>query len=222
MTTVTLPGTQLDGTIAGIKILAGSHLQEIGPCATGRVTVTLAPGSEGVARLIQDRYGRAVLITVGLTAWNGHAGRSPRCWSLPSSTRPPEGVTFSLHLSSHRVRAGDTLTGFLGMSNQGATPFKMDTGSVLEGVLVKADTHQVVGVYSGGIAGTGYSFGAGVNEATTSRVAPSVLIGTARCDGEIGSALPPGKYQAEVVVMDETGKAPRYLTPPVDVTVTSD
>jgi hypothetical protein len=221
MTTATLPRSQLDATIAGIKILAGSHLQGIGPCATGRVTVTLTPASETVARQIQVRYGRAVLITVGLTAWNGHAGRSPRCGSLPSWTRPPEGVTFSLHLSSYRVRAGQNLTGFLGMSNQGATPFKMDTGSVVEGVLVKAGTHQVVGVYSGGIAGTGHSFGADVGETTTSRVAPSVLIGTARCDGEFGSALSPGKYQAEVVVMDETGRAPRYLTPPVDVTVTS-
>lgn len=220
MTTATIPGARLGATLAGIKALAGSHLQGIGPCGQARVAVTLTAGSEAVARQIRARYGRAVLISVGLTAWNGRIGRSPRCGPLPRWSRPPQGVVFSLHLPSPRVRTGQGLTGFLSVSNYGRTPFTMDTGSTLEAVVVKSGTHEVVGVYSGGVAGTAYSLSAEVGEATSSKFAPSVLIGTARCDGGIGSALPPGRYQAAVLVMDETGAAPRYLTPPVVLTVT--
>jgi hypothetical protein len=47
----------------------------------------------------------------------------------------------------------------------------------------------------------------------------SVIGGTARCDGGIGSALPAGHYQAMAVAMDENGRALRYLTNPVPLTV---
>jgi hypothetical protein len=95
----------------------------------------------------------------------------------------------------------------------------MDTGQPLEAVVIKAGTHRVVGVYTGGVAGTGYTVTRGAGQ-SAANAAPSVLVGTARCDGGIGSALPPGKYQVVALVMDETGKAPRYLTPPVNLTVT--
>jgi hypothetical protein len=220
-TTATITPTQMDATIDGISSMAGSHLQGIGPCPSGQIALTLMPGSEWLARRIRAHYGRAVLTTIGLTVWDGHAGRSPRCGPLPSWTRPPKGLSFSLHLGSRRVRVGGTLTGTLIAHNHGDEPFTMDTGSMLQGVLVKSGTHDVVGVYSGAIAGTGYELSAGSGQTSSSRMAPSVIIGTARCDGRIGSALPPGRYQALVLVMDETLVAPRYLTPPVSLTVTS-
>jgi hypothetical protein len=221
VTTATIPTAQLNSTIAGIEEMAGSDLQGIGPCSSGQVTLTLTPGSERLAKRIRTTFGRAVLITIGLTVWNGHIGRSPRCGSLPPWTRPPNGLSLTLHVPTHQVRTGGKLTGTLLASNQGKTPFEMDTGSILEGVLVEPGTHHVVGVYSGGIAGTGYTLRAGSGETTPSSFAPTVLIGTARCDGGIGSSLLPGRYQAVVLVMDETGKTPRYLTPPVNLDVTS-
>lgn len=71
-------------------------------------------------------------------------------------------------------------------------------------------------MYSGGIAGTGY--GVPLDPGQSHHV--SVIGGTARCDGGIGSALPAGRYQLLAVVMDETGTLPRYLTPPVNFTIT--
>ncbi len=124
--TATIPKAQMNSAIAGIEAMVGSHLQGIGPCASGHVVLTLTPGSERLAKRIRSVYGPAVLITIGLTVWNGHAGRSPHCGSLPSWTRPPNGLAFSLHLPSRQIRVGGTLTGTLVASNRGTTPFRMD------------------------------------------------------------------------------------------------
>jgi len=88
--------------------------------------------------------------------------------------------------------------------------------AILAGEWREPGTHQVVGVYGGGIAGTGYA----VRLDPGQRSQVTVIGGTARCDGAIGSALPAGQYQMLAVVMDETGKPPRYLAPPVTFTVT--
>jgi hypothetical protein len=114
------------------------------------------------------------------------------------------------------VRSGDSAFGKVDITNHSATPFFMDTGQPIQAVIVRVGTHRVVGVYAGGIAGTGY--GVTLDDGQSEDV--SVFAGTARCDGGLGSALPPGKYQALAMVMDETGKEPRYLTPPVKFIVT--
>jgi len=93
----------------------------------------------------------------------------------------------------------------------------MDTGQPIQAVVVVRGTRRVVGVYSGGIAGTGYfvRVGPGLSETIP------VFVGTTRCDGGIGSALPPGKYQVIVQVAPETTPhSPAYLTPPVALRVT--
>ena len=128
----------------------------------------------------------------------------------------PKGLTLSLHLRSKTVRSGDPLGGTLVVGYSGASSFEMDTGQPIEAVVVRPGTHQVVGVYGGGIAGTGYA----VRLDPGQRSQVTVIGGTARCDGAIGSALPAGQYQMLAVVMDETGKPPRYLAPPVTFTVT--
>jgi hypothetical protein len=92
----------------------------------------------------------------------------------------------------------------------------MDTGQPMQAVVVRPGTTHVVGVYSGGIAGTGY----GPRLAPGRSSSVDVIGGTARCDGGYGSALPPGRYQVVALVMDERGTAPRYLTPPVSLTIT--
>jgi hypothetical protein len=221
VTTATVPPAQMDARIARIEAMAGSHVQGIGPCPTGQIDLALTPGSEWLAKRIRSTFGRVVLITIGLTSWDGHAGRSPRCGALPRWTNPPKGLTFSLVFRSNDLRIGHNLLAKLTASNRGKAPFEMDTGSELIGVLVKPGTHDVVGVYSGGIAGTGYELQAGPGATTSLTEAPGVIFGTARCDGGTGSALSPGRYQAVVLVMDESGTAPRYLTPPVTVRVQS-
>ena len=224
-TTVTIPQSRVASTIAGIQAMAGTRFQGGGPCSSGRVSVWLTPGSERLARQIRAKYGPAVTILVGLTRWNGHPGRSLRCGPLPSWTTPPQGLSLSLHLRTDTVRSGDVVRGAVygavlgtvAITNHGSVPFSMDTGQPLQAVLIRKGTHDVVGIFSGGTAGTGYF----VNLSTGQSGSVPAFVGTARCDGGVGSAVPPGKYQAVALVMDESGKAPRYLTPPVSFVVTS-
>jgi hypothetical protein len=216
MTSATLPDTKVTADLVAIKAMAGTDLQGIGPCPSGRVILALTPGNEPLAQRIRALFGPAVLITVGFTEWNGRPGRSPVCGPLPRSSSLPKGLTLSLHLNSNTVRSGDPLGGTLVLGDSGVSSFEMDTGQPVQAVVVRPGTHQVVGVYSGGIAGTGYAVR--LDPGQSYQVA--VIGGTARCDGGIGSAVPPGTYQILTVAMDETGKPPRYLAPPVNLTVT--
>lgn len=222
MTSSRMPEPEVTAAIASIKARAGAHLLEIGPCTQGLVTVGLTPGSERLAQQIRAQFGPAVLITIGLTSWTGHVGRSPRCGALPTLTKPPAGLSLSLRLRSNTVRSGGNVGGTVSVdyhpagTAHAAPPFVMDTGQPIEAVVVRPGTHDVVGVYSGGIAGTGY----GLHLSPAQRSGVPVFVGTARRDGGLGSALPAGRYQAVAVVMDETGKGPRYLTAPVGLSVT--
>ena len=83
---------------------------------------------------------------------------------------------------------------------------------------MRTGTRQVVAVYNGEIGGTG----CGKNLTTGQSESIPVVGGTARCDGGIGSALPPGNYQAIVQVAPETSPhTPRCLTPPVTLRITT-
>ena len=211
----TLPQAQVQSTVTAIQVMAGSRFQGIAPCPSGRIIVWLTPGSEGLAKRLQEQYGSALTISVGLTVWNGHAVPSPQCGPLPSWTAPPRGLSLSLHLKTDTVRSGEVVTGNVEITNRGTAPFFMDTGQPLQAVIVRRGTHRIVGAYTGSIAGTGY----GMRLTTGQHENVPTYVGTARCDGGLGTALPPGRYQAVVLVMDETGKGPRYLTPPTPLTV---
>jgi hypothetical protein len=217
MTQATLPNADVVSDIAALEKMAGKSLQGIGPCGPSRITLALVPGSERLAASVRGRFGAAVLITVGLTSWSGHTGRSPRCMSLPETSSMPKDLNISLRLTSNNVKAGAAFAGTLMLRYEGPSSFEMDTGQPVEAVVVRLGTHRVVGVYSGGIAGTG--FGPRLGAGQSYQV--SVIGGTARCDGGIGSALPAGHYQEVAVVMNENGQAPRYLTNPVPLTVAS-
>ena len=144
MTSATLPDAKAAADVGAIEAVAGTDLQSIGPCPSGRVILALAPGSEALARRIQARFGPAVLITVGLTVWSGRPGRSPRCGPLPPWSSPPQGLTLSLHLTSKTVRSGGSVGGSLVLAYRGASSFEMDTGQPIETVAVRPGTHRVV------------------------------------------------------------------------------
>ncbi len=188
----TLPQAQVQSTATAIRVMAGGRFQGIAPCPSGRIIVWLTPGSEGLAKQLQDKYGSALTISVGLTIWNGHAVRSPQCGSLPSWTAPPRGLSLSLHLKTDTVRSGDVVTGNVEITNRGTAPFFMDTGQPLQAVIVRRGTHRIVGAYTGGIAGTGYGMrltkgqhenvptSSGRHGATVASVRPSLRAGTRR------------------------------------------
>jgi hypothetical protein len=65
------------------------------------------------------------------------------------------------------------------VSERGPRSFAMNTGQPLQAVLVRPGTLQVVSVYSGLLAGTGYGPHLAPGESST---IPAIG-GTARCDG---------------------------------------
>jgi hypothetical protein len=93
----------------------------------------------------------------------------------------------------------------------------MDTGQPVQAVVVLPGRRRVVGVYSGGIAGTGYVVRVGPGQSQTI----PMIGGTARCDGGIGSALPRGNYQVIVqIAPEQKPHSPAYLTPPIAFGIT--
>jgi hypothetical protein len=202
------------------RVMAVDHdqLQSIDTCPHGPVLIGLAPGDEQLAHQLLTQYGKNVTITVGLTTYNGTPGRSPRCGFLRPSAPLPDGLRLSLHLKHDSVRSGATFNATVVVSEQGPGSFRMDPGQPLVAVVVRPDSLRVVGVYSGLIAGTGYLVQLAPGKSGT---IPTIG-GTERCDGEIGSALPPGTYQVVVRVAPEgPHQTPAYLTPPVALRVTA-
>lgn len=201
-----------------VRVMAPAQVQSTDACPGGPVLIGLTPGNEHLAHQLLAEYGRKIAVTVGLTAYDGSPGRSPRCGRLPPSARLPIGVDLALRLNHNSVRSGATFSGVVLVGDHGPGSFMMDTGQPLVAIVLRSGTLQVVAIYSGLIAGGGG--GPHLRAGETSMI--PVVGGTARCDGGVGSALPPGTYQAVVRVAPEgPPHSPVYLTPPVAIRVTA-
>jgi hypothetical protein len=91
-------------------------------------------------------------------------------------------------------------------------------------MITRPGTRRVVGTYSGAIGGTGFAPLLNPGESQT----VGIVGGTARCDGGIGSALPPGRYYAVAEVSGAGGNGPdgpgsmssrAYFTPFVPIQI---
>ncbi len=209
---------QAASIISRVNVIAGDHLQMTGACSGGPVLIGLNPGAEELAHQLLVDYGRNMVVMVGLTIYNGSPGRSPRCGRLTPSAALPIGLRLALQLQRKSVRSGGNFSGAVVVSEHGPGSFTMDTGQPLEAFVVRPGTLQIVGLFGEGIGGTGYFTHLTSGETSTIRV----VGGTARCDGGLGSALPPGTYQVIVRVAPEGRHPyPAYLTPPEPIRVTA-
>jgi hypothetical protein len=201
-----------------VLVVGGTRgrLQGLAACLGGPVLVMLAPGEEVLAHRLWAQYGSHVSITVGLTTYDGSPGRSPLCGVVKPSAPLPTGLHLALRLKTRTVHSGSSFDANVIITEIGPNTFFMDTGQPLQAVVVRPRTRLVVGVFSGGIGGTGYGQHLSPGQSETI----PVIGGTARCDGGIGSALPPGNFQVIVQVAPEARlRSPAYLTPPVPLRV---
>ncbi|MGP0032627.1 MAG: hypothetical protein ACLPVF_19260 [Acidimicrobiales bacterium] len=219
-----VPAAQTRSIEKAVTAFVGTHLTGLGQCGHGLVVLTLTPGSESLAQQVRAKFGPSVQIMVGYTVWNGHPGRSPTCGTLAEPTSTPAGYTMNLDLGSRTVRVGGNLTGHVALHDTSAQGVEVLTGSPIEVVITNPGTRRVVGIDSRPIAGTGYA--ALLDPGQTKNVA--MVGGTARCDGGIGSALPPGHYDAVAEVsgvgIDGPGEPggtppPTYFTPFVPIQI---
>jgi hypothetical protein len=177
---------------ARVTTFTGRALAGIGQCGHHLVVVTLTSGNERLAARVRATFGPSIQIMVGLTVWNGHPGRSPRCGSLAVPSSPAPGYSSTLHLRTTTLRVGQDLEGVVDVRDIGTTPVRVLTDSPIEVVLTKPGTRRVVGIFGGGIAGSAY--GALLTPGAAKAI--GIVGGTSRCDGGLGSALPPGHYDA--------------------------
>jgi hypothetical protein len=204
--------------IQQIDALASGELQSTGACPGGPVVIGLQPGDEPLAEKLLAEYGKKVSITISFIAYTGSPVRSPTCGQVAAPAPMPAGLHLSLRLKQTVVRPGADFEGSVVISESGPGVFDMDTGEPLVAVVVRPGTRRVVGVYSGGIGGVGYALRLTAGKTGTIQV----LGGTARCDGGMGTALPPGRYQVVVQVFPEGQvHTPNYLTPPVTLEVSA-
>jgi hypothetical protein len=172
--------------------LVGDRFQGLGQCGGGHFQLSLTPGSESTAQRVRATSGPSIQMMVGLTVWNGRPGRSPRCGSLPEPSATNHAYTSSLRLHSRRIKVGADLAGVVVVHNSGRSGVAGLPGSPVQVVITTSGTRRVVGIFSGAIGGTGGAGGLGPGQSR----AISIVGGTARCDGGLGSALPPGRYDA--------------------------
>jgi hypothetical protein len=215
-----IPAADVSTLEKDVTSFVGPSFAGIGSCGNGLMVLTLLPGSEAVAKKVRATFGPSVQIMVGLTVWNGRPGRSPRCGNLPSGAGPPPGFTATLHLDSRTVVSGSDLHGSVVFKDRSGRRAQLDSAGPILVELIEPGTHRVVGTDAGAIGGTGE--GGAIAPGATYPI--PVVGGTARCDGGIGSALPPGHYTAVglvggagVSVPDNSG--PTYVSSVVPVEV---
>jgi len=180
------------------------------------VVVDLGPGQEAVAAQIEAKHGNEVQLTVGTTTFCHGPGLSTVCPSFESGSPPPHGLRLVLTLSQKSIEPTDALGATLTVTNEGPGTFMMDTGQPLVASIVTPGSLHVVGSFSGSVSGTGF----GMDLPPGQSHSIPVIVGTSRCDGGRGSALPAGHYGVRVAIEPETQPpTPRYLAPEVGLTV---
>jgi hypothetical protein len=104
------------------------------------------------------------------------------------------------------------------ITNATDRPLDLVTGSALFSFVVRAGTHEVVGVSLAGMKGVGFPHtvepGAGIDI--------PVQVGTASCDAALGFALAPGPYEVIAVLPlnGPDGVQPALLSAPAPLTIT--
>lgn len=208
-----------------IRAFVGTHTYGLGQCGHGLLVLTLAPGSEAFAKKVRAKFGPSVQIMVGFTVWNGNPGRSPTCGALGAPTSAPAGYSSVLHLRSRVIKVGGDLKGHVTFRSTSTLNVRVLTDQPIEVVVTKPGARRVVGVVTGFFVGTAYAPSLAPGQSQN----VAIVGGTGRCDGGVGSALPPGRYDAvaEVsgVAIDgpEGGPGgqptPTYFTPFVPIQI---
>jgi len=179
------------------------------------IDMDLFPGHEQLAAELERRFGDAVNIRMGTTRYCGGPGQSGRCADAQGATSLPRGLHLALTLENRTVSRSDpAAAGSLKVRYDGPGTFDLGPGRPIVAHLVKPGTRTVIGTYTGGTFGTGLAVHLSAGQEQTI----DVIIGIARCDGGIGSALPPGTYVVRTPLGPDGGP-PDYLAPEVALNI---
>ncbi len=184
----------------------------------GAVDVGLAARAEVLAAEWHLRYGSALRIHVGNLPYPPTAARPPV--DIPRSTTTLQGVELRVVFDPPEVASGEHIHGQLVLCNRSDKPAPIQSGQPLVGMVVRPATDEVLGCFSGAIAGTGWSAILAAGDQASLRV----IVGTASCRVEHGYVLPPGEYEAVVPLRlhgPEEGRVDIVVPPRVPITLRS-
>jgi hypothetical protein len=193
-----------------------------GNCGHGLILAMLPVGEEALAKKLRAKFGPSVRFLVGDTVWDGRPEKSPLCGNLAKPTPGAPPFSMTLKLRSNRINAGADFRGHVELHNGGPKTLNLDSTGEVVMVITKPGTTRVVGFDTEPFAlpQVGINIGPGQ---TTSMAAYG---GTQRCDGGVGSALPPGRYDAVSEVsgagigIDLEGNPPQiYFTQSVPIRI---
>ncbi len=177
----------------GVATMTGTGFVEIGQ-GKDVIVVGVAPGEERLAARLLKRFGNKLKVDVGGTRYCRTTAIRPMCPPLTTAAGPP-GLHLRLHLTPTKLSAWAAARGGIRASlvarNDGTTPIKVQPdGQPILASVVRPGTDHVIGEHAGLVLGTALAFTLAPGEARAIRVA----VGTWRCDGHRGTALPPGVY----------------------------
>lgn len=183
--------------------------------------ITLAPSAAAVAEDLHERFGEAVVLTVGCLPYP--TGRQPDRSVARLTSQPPGELLNPLAVRAEldgpaTVRSGQTLRHGLLVRNLTSQRLTIATNGQVTAVVVDPKTRNVVGGFAG--AQTLVSISVQVAPGTTERI--PLLIGTASFKPDLGYTVPAGSWGIEVPLAlqrDLRTREPR-LTPVLPLTIT--
>ena len=181
----------------------------------------LAPGQETLADQYINRWGAAVRISVGGVPYvpEGCGPQpSPRaCANMTGDDPADAGLALSLTTDTPTIKQSAYGHAALTVTNNGNATFHINADDPLDGNLVYPGTLRVAS-----IDGSSRGVGVGADLAPGQSVTLNVAFSATRCDGQSGSAAPPGIYGLRVALTqhtDDGSTAPTYLSPEIQITV---
>ncbi len=208
---VPLSGGQLEMIAQEIQrsMVPGGPVTGVGRGASA-VNVTLEADGEALAAELVEMYGAAVEVSVGLFPYPMPAELAASlevadaCAAGIAGPTDMNGLVAEPRLDSGTLAAGDGTEGRVVFTNTGAGDVSFETGDPLVGVVVRPGTTEIVGTYSGDIAGVG----AGGVLAPRETLEVGLLVGTTSCIPAHGYVLPPGEYEVVVTAIVDYSQSP--------------
>lgn len=170
-------------------------LRGIGGGRDGTTRVRLVPGAAAIAAELKAEYGERVSLVVGFKRFPPD-GTHPPPHQLPEETGGQDtGLRVTCTVADARIAQGDSGRGDVEILNRGDA--RVDSGiEAPQGWLCVPGTRDVVGGFSGAIAGTGHRAKLDPGDSTTLKC----LIGTASLEANDQYVVAPGTYELVVPV----------------------
>jgi hypothetical protein len=155
-------------------------------------------GDESIAAELYERYGDVLDIRVGAMPYplpDGGAA-SEACGTVPEPPADQAGLAISLDALTADPRVEGGATTQVRIVNETSAAVGFGSGQPLTAVMVRPGSSQIIGVYTGAIAGTGLTVSLQPGEETSIQV----LVSAASCDPSLGYVLPAGDYEVVVTI----------------------